>query len=118
MESEHAERGTGGAFGTQRSAKYSTTGSCPAMSSCHTCAAAPSSASRTTPKITRWASTSTSASAATDIPIGRKGAWVFHHRVHQYVRSPVAFLDDSIFSPPFAAQDADETRVRCAAANQ
>jgi hypothetical protein len=55
---------------------------------------------------------------ATDIPIGRKRAWVFHHRVHQYVRSAAAFLDDSIFSPPFAAQDADETRVRCAAANQ
>ncbi len=29
-----------------------------------------------------------------------------------YVRSPAAFLDDSMFSPPFAAEDADEAAQR------
>src|SRR5262245_32186621 len=56
--------------GSAVAAKNAITGNCPAISSCQRCAAVPSSASRAVPETAMWPSTS--ASAASDMAMGRK----------------------------------------------
>lgn len=57
-----------GALGSHLIAKKSSTGICPTVSSCHVCAAAPSSAWRAIPATAICVNTTTN--AASDIPIG------------------------------------------------
>jgi hypothetical protein len=59
-----------GARGSHLIKKYANIGNCAAMSSCQTWALDPSSASRTTPKVRMWRSTT--ARAMSDMAIGRK----------------------------------------------